>query len=177
MTWLNEWTCKQGTLRTLEWHLFRHEAHSIIHSTLESTGGRWSWISRSSPIDCSTSVVLYEYVKPLYNVPLYKVYLYITLRKGMYLPIQMAWITSPYNVHLLLTYTGCLSQRERYIEVSLYIHNQQFYMTLQRFRQCYLFCLGACRIIMANFLWRRALPEFPEDIFIFISFLQAASQK
>ncbi len=38
----------------------------------------------------------------------------------MRLPILIAWINnSPYNVHLLLMYTGCLSQRERYIEVSL----------------------------------------------------------
>ncbi len=37
----------------------------------------------------------------------------------MFLPIQIGWINSPYNVNLFLLYTGCLSQRERYIEVSL----------------------------------------------------------
>jgi hypothetical protein len=64
-------------------------------------------------------------VKPLYNVPLYNVYLFITLHRGMLLLIQIAWIDSPYNVHLLLTYTGCLSQREHCIEVSLLYENGQ----------------------------------------------------
>ncbi len=36
----------------------------------------------------------------------------------MLLPTQIAWINSPYNVHLLLTYTVRLSQCERYIEIS-----------------------------------------------------------
>jgi hypothetical protein len=60
-------------------------------------------------------------MKPLYNVPLYNFHLVITLHRGLFLQIQIAWITSPYNVHLLFTYTSCLSQRERYIEVSLWL--------------------------------------------------------
>jgi hypothetical protein len=39
---------------------------------------------------------------------------FTTLCRGMFLLIQIVWITSPYNVHVLLIYTGCLSQRERY---------------------------------------------------------------
>jgi hypothetical protein len=39
-------------------------------------------------------------VKPLYNVPLYNFYLFITLRRGMFLPIQIAWITPLNNEHL-----------------------------------------------------------------------------
>ncbi len=59
-------------------------------------------------------------MRPLYNVPLYNVYLFKTLHRGLFVLIQIAWIDSPYNVHLLLTYTGCLSQRECCIQVSLY---------------------------------------------------------
>jgi hypothetical protein len=59
-------------------------------------------------------IFFYKWNLALYNVPPYNVYLYITLLKGMILPIQIAWNHSPYNVHLLLTYTGCLSQRGRY---------------------------------------------------------------
>ncbi len=50
----------------------------------------------------------------------------------MFLPIQIARINSPYNVNLLLTYTGCLSQREHCIEVSLYI-NESWRMAVTQF--------------------------------------------
>jgi hypothetical protein len=52
--------------------------------------------------------VIFSQVKPLYNVPLYNAGLFIMLCRAVFLQIQIAWITSSYNVHLMLVPEGTL---------------------------------------------------------------------